>query len=121
MKIFTLIFSSLALLVGADLDDRDYKVIKALKQAGSDISKPHKIDFFLDFQSPEEASPVARAMRSDGFEVKVFKNSDETVTIEAKKNLAPTFKTMHNITKKLKELTDRHGGKYDGWGAEIVR
>ena len=102
------------------MEDRDYKVIEALKNNGSDISKPHEIDFFLDFEKLEQAAPVAQAMDKDGFNVRMFENGDGTFTIEAKKVLIPSLETMQDITKMLIALTKEHGGKYDGWGTEVV-
>jgi regulator of RNase E activity RraB len=102
------------------MEDRDYKVIEALKDNGSDVSKPHEIDFFLDFEKLEQAAPVAQAMDKDGFNVRMFENGDGTFTIEAKKVLIPSLETMQDITKKLSALTKNHGGKYDGWGTEVV-
>ena len=100
--------------------DRDELVIKALKDNGSDITKPHEIDFNFDFATFEEAAPVAQAIDKEGFAVRMFENNDGTYTIEAKKTLVPTVKAMQDITKNFNELTNKCGGIYDGWGAEIV-
>ena len=100
------------------MKDRDAMVIEALERNGSDTSKPHQIDFFLDFERFEQAAPVAQAMDRDGFEVRVFENSDGTHTIEAKRLLVPSLETMRDITTQLNALTDKHGGNYDGWGTE---
>jgi len=58
------------------MEDRDYKVIEAIKDNGSDISKPHEIDFFLDFEKFEQATPIAQVMDGDGFNVRMFENDD---------------------------------------------
>ncbi len=102
------------------MEDRDYKTIEALKNNGSDISKPHEIDFFLDFDKFEQAAPIAQAMDKDGFNVRMFENGDGTFTIEAKKTIPPSLETMREITKQLNSLTEKYGGNYDGWGTEIV-
>ncbi len=102
------------------MEDRDYKTIEALKNNGSDISKPHEIDFFLDFEKFEQAAPIAQAMDKDGFNVRMFENGDGTFTIEAKKTIVPLPDTMRDITKKLNALTGKYGGTYDGWGSEVV-
>ena len=106
--------------MGASMEDRDYKTIKALEEHGSDLSKPHDIDFFLDFDKFEQAAPIAQAMDKDGFKVKMFENGDGTYTIEAKKSIVPSLETMREITSQLNSLTERYGGNYDGWGTEIV-
>ena len=102
------------------MEDRDSKVTKALEENGSDIFKPHEIDFFLDFETFEQAAPVAQAIDKDGFAVRMFKNGDGTFTIEAKKTLTPSLENMREITHKFNSLTRRYGGNYDGWGTEVV-
>lgn len=101
-------------------NDRDSKVIKALVANGSDVSKPHEIDFFFDFESFESAAKVAQSLDRDDFAVKLFKNDDGTHTIEAKKTLIPEASTMQQLTKQFNALTDEYGGNYDGWGTEVV-
>ena len=102
------------------MSDRDSKTIQALIDNGSDISKSHEVDFFLDFNTFEEAAPVAQFMEKDEFSVKMFQNEDGTYTIEAKKSVIPTLETMSAITTRFNDLTEKYGGNYDGWGTEIV-
>ena len=102
------------------MEDRDFKVIQALKENGSDVTKPHEIDFFFDFSTFDEAAPVAQAIDKDGFVVKVFENDDGSYTIEAKKTLIPDVSVMQELTRKFDSLTEKHGGNYDGWGTEVV-
>jgi len=45
--------------------DSDELVIKALINNGSDVAKPHDIDFNFDFSSLEEAASIARAIDED--------------------------------------------------------
>jgi len=107
-------------LLGAGMNERDAKVIEALKNNGSDVTKPHDIDFFLDFDSFESAASVAQAMDKEGFNVKMYKNEDGTYTIEAKKKVVPSLSNMTGITNHLNSLTEKYGGNYDGWGTEVV-
>ena len=102
------------------MEDPDFKVIEALKENGSNLSKPHEIDFFFDFEKFEQAAPVAQVIEKDGFKVKMLENDDGTYTIEAKKTLIPSFNVMSEITKNFTSLTNVHGGNYDGWGTEVV-
>jgi len=115
-----LIIISTLFLLGAGMYERDVKVIEALKNNGSDVSKPHNIDFFLDFKEFDSAAPVAQEMDKDGFNVKVFENQDGTYTIEAKKIVIPSISNMTKISNKLHGLTNKYGGEYDGWGTEVV-
>lgn len=100
--------------------DKDELVIRALTNNGSDITKPHDIDFNFDFSSLEQAASIARAIDAEGYIVKMYENDDGTLTIEAKKSVVPSVENMQAITRRFEELTEKYGGHYDGWGTEIV-
>ncbi|MEI9959779.1 MAG: ribonuclease E inhibitor RraB [Limisphaerales bacterium] len=51
--------------------DLDESVLIQLKKAGSDLSKPHKIEFFLYFPTQTAAEQAAPQVRERGFEVEV--------------------------------------------------
>ncbi len=106
-----------------NLNDSDYKIIKALKENGSDLSKPHLIDFFFDFNAneQEQAKTIVNIVKKEGFSCNLHKNDDGTYTIQANKSLIPTLESMQAITQQFKQLTKKNGGKYDGWGTEIVK
>lgn len=48
---------------GLNQNDPDQQVLDQLKAAGSDLSKPHKIEFFLYFPSKEKADGAATEMK----------------------------------------------------------
>lgn len=101
--------------------DEDQKVIEALKNNGTDLTKIHEIDFFFDFTEFDHAASIANLISEDGFNVRMFENNDGTFTIEAKKSMVPSLETMQELTARFIELTRDYGGKYDGWGTEIVK
>ena len=51
--------------------DPDEAVIIQLRKAGSDLSKPHTIDFYLYFPSQSAAEKAAAQMRQTGYTVEV--------------------------------------------------
>src|SRR5204863_6747402 len=51
--------------------DLDQQVLDQLKAAGSDLSKPHSIDFFLYFPSEDAAKQAAKDIEGDVDTVKV--------------------------------------------------
>jgi regulator of RNase E activity RraB len=108
------------LTLGVFAMDGDQKVIEALKSNGSDLTKVHEIDFFFDFTEFDHAASIANLISEEGFEVRMFENNDGTFTIEAKKSMAPDLQNMQELTMHFTDLTRDYGGKYDGWGTEIV-
>ena len=101
--------------------DKDEKVILALKEQGSDIKKPHEIDFWLDFDNEGSARRAAEYLQVKQYGVQILRSEDQTLyTCQAKKTLVPAIETMRSITVEFEELAHNLGGKYDGWGAEVV-
>ena len=103
-----------------DKDDRDSLVIKALVKAGSDLSKPHNVDFTFHFDTVKGATRFGRKIEKDGFKFEMHKNDDGTMVIEAQKNLMLSVELMREIRIKLNLLAQKNDGDYDGWGTMIV-
>ncbi len=104
----------------AQMDDRDSKVVKALIENGSDITKDHLIDFLFYFDTLESAGIVANTLKANEFEVKVFENEDGSFSVEAKKSMVPSVETMQDLTQRLEGLASKYNGEFDGWGTEVV-
>jgi hypothetical protein len=51
--------------------DPDQIVLEQLRKAGSDLSKPHKIEFFLYFPTQSSASKASVKIKEMGFEVEM--------------------------------------------------
>ena len=51
--------------------DHDQLVLVQLRKSGSDLSKPHKIEFFLYFPTQSIAENAGLNIRDAGFEVEV--------------------------------------------------
>ena len=100
--------------------DKDELVLKALKKNGSDLSKPHEIDFWFDFPSEESARTVAQKVSERGFEVEVYRNKGgDEYSCKAVKRMVPHLSAMQGLTRQFESIAEQHGGVYDGWGAEV--
>ena len=51
--------------------DKDLAVLQRLKELGSDLNKPHTVDFFLYFPSEEQARSAASEIEREGYKVRV--------------------------------------------------
>ena len=104
------------------IDDRDAQTLVELKIAGSDLSKPHLIEFFLYFPKRESAEEVAEILRSEGYELTVSLGADNVNWLcFATKPLIPSQKTLAAIRDHFEALVNARSGEYDGWGTAIVR
>jgi len=63
--------SILDLFRSKEIPDLDQAVLVQLRKAGSDLSKPHNIEFFLYFPTRSVAEMAASPIRDAGFEVEV--------------------------------------------------
>ena len=120
----TLAFVAIA-ACGSDSSDwdPDAAVIEQLSAAGSDLSKPHMIEFFTYFRAEESAEAACGTLAANGFAVSV-QLSAMTTTDEylchATKEVVPTLEEMHRLRSELESLTAEFGGEYDGWGTPVV-
>jgi regulator of RNase E activity RraB len=104
-------------------EQQDARVIENLLQAGSDLSKPHNIDFFFYFPNEAQANAAAAEIAKLGYKVVAVDNAQDKSQwqVYATRTMAPQLEAIIAITQALEELASRHGGNYDGWGTEVVR
>ncbi len=102
--------------------DPDEAVIIQLRKAGSDLSKPHTIDFYLYLPSRSAAEQAAAKMRQTGYtvEVKRAAKGNDWLCLGTKK-VVPELATMQRITHELSGLAGSLQGDYDGWEAKVER
>jgi len=100
----------------------DAQVIAQLRQAGSDVSKPHPIEFFLYVPTREAAERLALKVRGMNFDANVApaaKGSDWAVL--ATKSMIPVERELVQLRKTFVALAAAEQGTYDGWGTEVVK
>lgn len=102
--------------------DLDESVLSQLQKAGSDLSKPHKIEFFLYFPTQAAAEQVAPQVRQLGFEVEVRQAAKGTEWLcFATRTMVPNLADLQQIRRDFGSLTAATGGDYDGWGTPVVK
>jgi regulator of RNase E activity RraB len=119
VTLLTIVFS----LFGASKKpDPDESVLIQLRKAGSDLSKPHKIEFFLYFPTEAVAEQAASRIRDEGFEVKIRKaaKGDAWLCL-ATKTMVPELPMLQKIRQRLGSLADSLKGEYDGWGTGVQK
>jgi regulator of RNase E activity RraB len=119
---FTLLMGLFSLFGCSKKPDLDESVLVQLKKVGSDLSKPHKIEFFLYFPTQSAAEQAAPVVRKTGFEVEVrpaAKGADWLCF--ATKVMIPKLSDLQQIRRDFDSLTAAAGGEYDGWGTPVVK
>src|SRR5262245_16601165 len=97
----------------------DVSVIQNLVKHGSDPDKEHSLDFVFQGE-PDNLRQISAALQDLGFEPHQSSDPDGgQVVLVMKKKL--DVRGITSISRRLAQLAEEFGVKYDGWGAEIVR
>lgn len=101
----------------------DVAVLSQLRQAGSDLSKPHAIEFFMYFPSEAAAKSVASKLEGEGFNVKVSASASgkaEWLAL-ATRSMVPAVADLVRLRAMLTAMSATEQGTYDGWGTPVVK
>jgi hypothetical protein len=104
------------------MQDPDASVLLQLRKAGSNLSKPHMVEFFLYFPTQASAEQAARQIRDSGFQVQVrpAAKGDDWLCF-ATKEMLPDLPALQKIRVQFETLSKSLGGEYDGWGTPLVQ
>ena len=104
-------------------DSWDERLIAQLRKRGSDPFKPHDVDFFLAFPTPEGAMEVDRMLKAEGFDAEIVDtpdNGEQRYVLHAHKSMQLTVPDMQELSRRLTEAATQRQGRYDGWSAKEV-
>jgi len=98
----------------------DQKTIDQLRAAGSDVTKPHEIDFYLYFPTEAEAGEAAATLTGRGYRATVRPGADNKNWLcLASKTMPPTIQNLTEAHGVLKGLAVKYKGDYDGWETAV--
>lgn len=102
----------------------DQQVIDALVEAGSDASKPHRIEHQFTVDNPARAAEVASWGEENGFVVVRGEGEGERrpyYTVDLVRETPLDIELISRDTRLLETLAMQVEGIYDGWGcAQVV-
>ena len=103
------------------LDRKDAQTLAALRDAGSDLSKPAHVLAYLYFTDEGDARPAAAEVGELGWEVRVTEPSHgvEEWSVVGEQDLAPTPEAIAKLREELGGVAKRHRGEFDGWEASV--
>jgi regulator of RNase E activity RraB len=117
-----LIMGLFGLLGCSKKPDLDESVLIQLKKAGSNLSKPYHIEFFLYFPTQEIAEQAAPKIRASGFTVEVKQAAQGTDWLcFATKTMVPDLSALQKIRQDFDALAASLNGVYDGWGTPVEK
>lgn len=116
--LLVLLISGCGLLAGSDSDQA---TLNQLREAGSDLSKPHPFDFYLYHPQQTGAQQLCSALLSEGFEVSVGESATGGDWLcRASRAMLPTLENLSEINARISRLIDQYGGEYDGWETIVL-
>lgn len=99
----------------------DGKTLAQLAKAGSDLKKPHDIDFFFYFPTKDAAEKAAPKLAALGLSTKIDRAAKETNwLIHGNKTMVPSEAELQRLRRMFDAIAVAQKGEYDGWGAEVV-
>jgi regulator of RNase E activity RraB len=102
--------------------DDDRAVLQQLREAGSDLSKPHQIEFYLYFPTEEAAGKAAEKLEAEGFEGEMRRAPDLTRWMcLVYQQMVPELSKIAALKRRLGKLAQEFGGEYDGWETNIEK
>ena len=106
----------------APKQSRDAELIELLKKEGSNVSKPHEVEFMLVFQSRANADRAAAKIRPDGFKVRV-QQIDRTANwwLFAARTMSLKEEELARYRQRFREIAAANDGEYDDWSAPVVK
>jgi hypothetical protein len=99
---------------------RDMQVVRALLEHGDQLDRERPVDYVAYFRDPVSAGEAADELRIDGFAVRVEPTARRGFRLAAVRDDAVEPPRVHKVTWLVREVVERYGGAYDGWGCSII-
>ena len=118
MLLATIAVSGCGLIGGGSSDQA---TLDQLRDAGSDLSKPHPFDFYLYHPEQSGAEQLCATLSADGFQVDVRESAlgGEWLCL-ASLTMFPTIENLAELDARFSRLIDQYGGEYDGWETMVL-
>ncbi len=101
--------------------DVDATTLTELARAGSDLGRPHEVEFYFYFPAQEQAAAVAELLGREGYGIRLDRAPEGGDWLcLATRTMVPALADLQALRARFVELADGRGGVYDGWGATVV-
>ncbi|MCI0662044.1 MAG: ribonuclease E inhibitor RraB [Acidobacteria bacterium] len=100
--------------------EEDQRVLDQLREAGSDLSKPHAMEFYLHFPTEEAANMVALRVKAEGFHAEVKEELPGKAWLcYVTKQMVPEGTRITAIGHRFTSLANEFQGEYTGWETSL--
>ncbi len=97
----------------------DGAVLLEMHQAGMDLTIPHNIDFFLNFQKKKDAEKMREEVEANDSEATFSLTENDTHdgwVLCCTKRMIPTHDNIIHCERAFDKIAAKHHGESDGWG-----
>jgi regulator of ribonuclease activity B len=99
----------------------DLEILRQLKKAGSDLSKPHLPEFVLDFPNEAAAQEAVAKLKVLGFDAEITPPSPgRQWPVRAQKSMMLTEDALKRTRYHFDRIARAGAGTYEGWGAPAI-
>ena len=107
--------------IGQEDMSPDAKTLKALVDAGSDLTKPHEFNHWFYFSSELNAQAAAKDLIAAGYSIDMVGQTDDRKQwrVLALNTIVPNLPDVEKQSAFLERLAHRHDGDYDGWETQV--
>ena len=100
--------------------DPDQATLDELARAGSDLTRPHEVEFFLHLPDAAAAEAVKQQLAGEGFRVEIRADTPGDWLCLATREMTPTLDELRRLRSHLALVAEARDGAYDGWGTTVV-
>lgn len=100
----------------------DRHILKLLKKRGSNLKKPHAIEYYVYFKTRTSARKARPLLRKKGFHVELLTDSSAKRWIcLSVKEMLPRYEAIQRMKKSLDRFAKTLDGWCDGWGTQVEK
>ena len=98
----------------------DRALVNVLSAQGDSLATPRAVAHVALFPEQAAAESAAAALQVDGFTVGVERDDEGEFALTAMRTDPVAPPTVHELSWKVKETVERHGGTYEGWTCAVA-
>jgi hypothetical protein len=95
------------------------KVLATLRKNGSDLTKPHRLDFYVYVPKQTYATKAATKIRECGFDTDLSRSGKRWLIV-ASKTMVPARADLADQGRFFEEVAQAVGGDFDGWESKVM-
>ena len=98
----------------------DRAVLGVLSEQGDPLGTPRDVTHIAFFSEPGPAERAAADLRADGFTASVEPDPEGDFALTALRQDPVAPPRVHDLSWRVQETVERHGGTYDGWTCAVA-